>query len=357
MNDFKIKKKMKHEIIYLLFALLLFSCSEEHHVQESFSEMNDFFVEKESAITTTTRSSSGPKDGFELNDEIHIYGYSKLTPGASTPAEGRNRFMPIADDVTPTIGAAYEFVSNQSGGWYRFYRDPSIDDGQLIGFWRTRQYHDFAAYYFEPKPTTPVLEFEMDSDGLLQNELLWGDTTDIYFSGEVQIIPRITFKHQLSRIRVEGVHDMNIPTSSNFEIDWLELGLDKQKASFDLETGKWSNILVSPLTLTAVPNTFLDEGNQLEPINIHEWWVLPGCTISDFKLNIKRGTLSETKEVSFQDFFDPDDTEPITKPGYITVLRLEFGDAKSIIFTVSLEPWDLYRPENPIVIDDDTLID
>ena len=349
---------MKHEIKCLVFVLLLCACEGAQYVPESFVETNEFLVKKESAVTMRTRSSSEwVKDIFEPNDIIYIYGYSKQVEGAATVADGRNRFMPVSDNTTVTTGAAYEYYSDQNNGWYRFYRDPDVDDGQEIGFWRSRQYHDFTAYYYDPMPISPNLELEMTTIGLPKNELLWGDTTDIYFSGDAHVIPRIRFEHQLSRIRVDVVHEMNVPTADNFKVMKLELNLDRKKASFNLETGEWTDPLGSIL-LTADPNEDFLYIEQLDPTPIHEWWVLPYCEISDFKLYLMRDNvvLDEPIEVEFQNYLDPLKT-PITQSGYITVLRLEFGDIKSIIFTVSLEPWDPYRPEDDIEINDDNLVD
>ena len=225
---------MKHIIKYLIFALLLYSCEEKQRVSESFPEINEFSAKKELPITTTTKSHADSKETFKSGDTIYVYGFSKSVAGASTPVEGRNRFMPAADG---TIGAAYGYYSDLGSNWYRFKK---VDDVEM-GFWRTGQYHDFTAYYYDPKPTSADLILAMDSTGLPKKELLWGQTKDVFFSGQAHIIPEIRFEHKLSRIRVEIMHDMDNITTENFTLEKIQLKLDKSGETFNMETGTWKN--------------------------------------------------------------------------------------------------------------------
>ena len=342
---------MKRKFKYLLFILLLCSCEDVQDVPESFSEVNEFSVRKEQLVTTTAKS-SGSKDAFGINDEIYIYGYSKLNTG-----DPGDRFMPKASG---TIGAAYQYHMSYNNisqeAWYRFQRVQSGSD-QEMGFWRTKQYHDFVAYYSESSD----MVFSMDETGLPEEDLLWGKVEDVYFSGEAHIIPEIKLQHQLSRIRVEVVHDMQGITSENFEIVKIEFNLSKKEAAFDRETRDWINIDASGQQIVKnfppdYPSGFgmqMDENKfpRAELVEIADWWVLPDCKLSNFEFTITQsGAEKSFSDVLFESFLDNTGgpAEIITKPGCITVLRIEFGEVKQIIFTVSLEDWDVKKESSSI---------
>ena len=338
---------MKHKIKYLIFTLLLCSCEEGQHVSESFSEIDGFYVKKEQVQKTMTRS-SGNKETFVSGDKIYLYGYAKLHVDSTA-----TRFMP---DAAGTTGIAYQYDRDQDG-WHRFQRISTSSDPEM-GFWRTGQYHDFTAYHMDPQPASSNLILEMNETGLPPKEILWGEVKNIFFSGEVHVIPKITFKHQLSRIRVEVMHDMEEITSENFEITRIEFDLDKKGATFDLEKGLWKDIIpetnghhiveaFSPalvMTDEKFPKLVLTE--------VADWWVLPNCTLSDFKFSITQSSVNKEFIIDFENLFNGNDNgEPttiVTKPGYITVLRVQFGEIKQIIFTVSLIPWDVQSEESSI---------
>ena len=330
---------MKYKIKYLIFALLLISCEDADQVQESISEVNEFLVQKEQETAPNLRASAS-KDVFVSGDKIHVYGYSKSLEGGTG-----TRFMPLDNG---TIGATYVYEKDQDG-WHRFLRDQT--DGLEMGFWRTGLYHDFIAYYREQQPVSPNLVFTLASDGLPKKELLWGKANDIYFSGEARIIPKITFKHQLSRIKVEVLHDMDNITTEDFKITQIEYKLNRSEATFNLEAGLWSNIVnASPghqITETFSGGIVMNNTDfpKLTLVEIADWWVLPGSSLSDFVFSIRQKGKNKDFPMSFESLFDENETgiptEIITKPGYITVLRIEFGEIKQIIFTVSLRPWEV----------------
>ena len=334
---------MKHKIKCLLFTLLLCSCEEVQHMPESFSTIGEILVKNELAVTTTARSSAS-KDAFALGDKIYLYGYSKLLPADTIGA----RFMPAA---AGTIGTVYEYEKDQDG-WHRFQR-PQIPGDQEMGFWRTKQYHDFTAYYLENEPLSPDFKCEMGPTGLPKEDLLWGNITNVYFSGETHIVPKIMFKHQLSRIKVEVMHDMENITAEDFEIREFKFKLDKSEETFNLETGKWKNPKVEEhLIIETFTPLVMDTFPKLTFVEIADLWVLPDCTISDFEFSITQKGEDKDFYIDFESLFNGNDNgDPatiITKPGYITVLQIKFGDIKQIIFTVSLKPWEVEKKTGAI---------
>ena len=342
---------MKYVIKCLLFASLFYACEEVEHVSESFSEINEFLIQREPEVTTTLRSSGDSKETFVSGDQIYVYGFSKPVAGASTLIDGRVRFMPTVGE----IGTIYEYERNRDDGWHRFKRTPSLIDPE-IGYWRTKQYHDFTAYYYDHTPAqiTRELELEMTATGLPKEELLWGEVKDIYFSGEALVIPEIKFKHQLSRIRVLVMHDMADIAAEDFDITGIQFKLDKSAATFNLETGEWTNSVSEEHQIAeAFTDLEMDDFPKLEFQEITDLWVLPYCTISDFKFSLIQHELPLPDfSVNFEGHFDDsgtgNPTTIVTKPGYITTLRILFGKIKPIIFTVSLDPWDVQSKTSTI---------
>jgi len=341
---------MMYKIKYLPFVLLLYSCEKVEQVSESVSVINEFLIQKES-VTTSDLKSTGSKDIFTSGDEIYLYGYSK---SSNSPTIG-TRFLPMADNTT---GVTYEYEEDKNE-WQRFLRNEN--DGLEIGFWKTGLFHDFRAYYLETKPATPNLELTLTSDGLPKEDLLWGEVKNVYFSGAEYTIPQIKFKHQLSRIRVDVMHDIDMEgvTSEDFKITEIKFNLDKKKATFNLETGEWdSEDLTGILIKEEFPSGKSIPIPKLTFEEVAEWWVLPESTLSDFMFHLSRKGEDDAEPyvVKFENLFEEtEDGEPAvvkTKAGYITVLRIKLGDIKQIIFTVSLEPWEKH-PEKETITDKD----
>ena len=354
---------MKYNIKYLILILSLYACEKIPHTQQPPSEtINEFLIIEEEMESTIARSSVNDNKEFISGDSIRLYGYSKQIAGAETPAQGRERFMPEADGIS---GATYKYSKDQTGGWHRFFRDESTD--QIMGFWRVGFFHDFSAYYSEITPTTgDSIRFIMSSretnPGLVPKNLLWGESRDIYFSGDAQIIPKIRFYHQLSRVRVEVMHDMPPVAIEDICIDSIKFDLAKSGATFNLETGLWRNWVDTPITIAkefSPSDGQMDDTKfpRLKFIEIADLWVLPHCTLSDFKFYLTQGTNEKDFEIDFKDLFNDNGDEPteiITKPGYVTTLRIQFGEIKQIIYTISLQPW--HRTEVESIIKDDNLV-
>ena len=325
---------MKKNLTYLFLVLLLFpACRKDKYPADNVS-ISGFVAGVE---TMTTRAGGPEKTKFEAGDKIYVYAYSSASAGA-----GKARFMPETDGIT---GATYVFNGNVSAG-FRFDRQQSGIDNRM-GLWRGGLYHDFTAYHMEPKYAGTKIPFVMNApEGLSANELLWGrsNNSDIYFSGDIHIIPQITFRHQLSRIQVRVIHDIEDITAENFVLKGLEFTLNKTEATFDTETGQWEGTVPGDITLSKALDKDLSEITRLDTLTVAEWWVLPDAEVirnsnnKHLKLSLERSGALEEPEIDFSHFFDPD--APVeTKPGYITVLQLEFDDVRSIVFTVSLEPW------------------
>ena len=352
---------MKHLTKYILFMLLLNSC---HKEQQPPFPMTIAGLDVNGEKTGEERA-LGAKDkfGFEngVPDRIYIYGWFKSLINGS-----RTRFMPEeGDGLTPHLdassGATYTFKKDESSGWQRFERIivPAVDE--KMPYWRPSFYHDFAGYYYydrtgftKPDTATDEINFVMTNDGsgsnsgsgLENREFLWGETKNYLFTGTSQVIPRILFKHQLSRIRVEMLHDMAAIATENFAVHSISLNIDRTANTFYTQTGEWEDDTPVPYTLEKMWLSTLVLGidipaPRLESFPIHEWWVLPDCKISDFKLNMSKSAAPPILyEMDFKDIFDQITTTVKTKPGYITVIRIKFGDIKPIIFSVTLDPWD-----------------
>ena len=343
---------MKKALTYTLFVLLLSlnACNEIGPESEHLLTIGDLEIVSEK--TSETRA-LGAKDDFGLEnglgDRIYVYGWSKAF--ANGP---RTRFMPEESAIDARSGATYTYSKDEPSGWQRFIRTVPGGDNK-IPYWRPSFYHDFAGYYYydrtgftKPISATDEIAFVMAANGggLVRRELLWGETTNYLFTGESQVIPRILFKHQLSRIRVEMLHDMDDVATDNFAVSSITLDIDRTENLFYTQTGLWKND--TPTTYTLVqewpdPNP-LRLGTdipapRLETFPIHEWWVLPGCEISNFVLNMYKSAALNTYPMSFKDIFDDSNVTVTTKPGYITVIRVKFGDIKPIIFSVTLDPW------------------
>ena len=349
---------MKHStkyLIYPLLALLLSACeNDDRHAPELPSPTIDELEVRtmQPIVTTTTRA--GEKNQFESGDNIYIYGFAKQTAGTAG-----TRFMP---ENPNTAGATYQYDKPLDGAikWHRFKSTP--EPGQTLGFWRTGQYHDFNAYYYHPKPTGPTIDFPMTATGLPEQELLWGRKEDELFTGQVHIIPKIEFNHQLSRIRVEVMHDIPEVASENFVLTALGFDLNKSKATFEMETGTWID---STLTTHPIKKEFPLPGLEMNEIafprlklvEVTDLWVLPYSRIEDFKIYYTQSGVLKFPTVDFESLFDYNGGVPtviVTKPGYITTLRVQFGEIKPIIFTVSLEPW-ISVPGGGTITQDDEL--
>ena len=354
---------MKHLIKYILFVLLLSSCNKDAQ-PPSLVMIADLEVNSENTKETKALDQ---KNKFEIingnPDKIYIYGWSKSTIGGV-----RTRFMPKeGDGITPKLdassGATYTFKRDELSGWQRFERIivPAVDEN--MPYWRPSFYHDFAGYYYyfdevgyeKPVNATDELIFAMAMDGSVPNsgsglenrELLWGETQDFLFAGGSQVIPRILFKHQLSRIRVEMLHDMDDITTDNFAVSSITLDIDRTENTFYTQTGLWEDDTPTSYTLTKEwpdPNPLVlgtdIPAPRLETFKVHEWWVLPNCEISNFVLRMYKSALLNVYPMSFKDIFDDLVTTVTTKPGYVTVIRIKFGDIKPIIFSVTLDPWE-----------------
>ena len=351
---------MKHLIKYTLFMLLLSSCNKEQQPPVLMP-----ITGLEANNESTKERALGSKNEFGVEnsnpDKIYIYGWSKSTIGGL-----KTRFMPEeGDGGTPHLdassGATYTYKRTELSGWQRFERVivPTVDE--YMPYWRPSFYHDFAGYYYyfdeagyeKQGSDTDELTFTMAPDGsgpnsgsgLENRELLWGEEKDYLFTGASQIIPQIPFKHQLSRIRVEMVHDLPDVASSLFEVNSISLEIDRKSNIFYTQTGDWEDAPSTAYTLEKIWTTPLTLGvdisaPRLESFPIHEWWVLPNCVISNFELDMSISGTSETYSLNFTDIFDQTTTTVKTKPGYITVVRIKFGDIKPIIFSVTLDPWD-----------------
>ena len=325
---------MKRTPTYLLtFLLLLFASCEEQEPITGNASINEFLTEVEQAKTTRPLTWPGEKEKFEKNDTIHVFGFSKaLSGGVGT------RFMPNDDNST---GATYLSDNRDVLGWHRFKAY-----GSDIGLWRDGFYHDFTAYYYIPKFETKNQTFTMDSSGLPPKELLWGKTENVFFNGNVVVIPQITFKHQLSRIRIKVIHNMDSIAAESHTLEKIAFNLDNRSADFNVETGQWSNDSGGAIGIELFPDTTLVDITQLESTDIIECWVLPNREISSFYVTLENDPVPIL--VPFKHHFDPNIDKVITKPGYITELQLEFGEIRTIIFTVRLVPWEKVEKESDI---------
>ena len=355
---------MKHLRIYSLPILLsLAACQGIERVPET-SLVSELTVKTEQMQTTRAVDPNEKKE-FELNDEIHIFGFFK--PAASTE-RSNVRFMPDVVNYGDASGAGltFKYMDSQSvaSRGHRFGRTKT-DATTEMGFWQIGQYHDFTAYYLPPYISKPMgteeeILFEMDQSGLQPGELLWGESLNWIYRGDSEVKPVINFKHQLSRIRVELIHDMDEITAGNFIITGLDIQLSKQQASFNVAEGSWTAGTGS-VTLTKEVNIPLEDVPfaTLKTITDNDWWVLPGCSIGTFTLYFVNGKNEngEDNETLTEVIFNHNDfpnTPPITRKGYVTVLRLHINDIRSIIFTATLQGWEeVNSGENIIIIDDE----
>ena len=324
---------MKQISTYLSIIALLFfsSCEEKEPVTESVTLINEFMTEVEQAKITRSFDDDNKRE-FIIDDTIYVFGFAKATTG-----DTGIRFMP--DDNNDT-GDKYIYEADVLG-WHRFKAF-----GSEIGLWRDGFYHDFTAYYYTSKFLTKNQTFVMNSSGLDPDELLWGEVKNIFFSGNSVVIPKITFKHQLSRIRIRVVHDMAPEDAEAFTINEITFNLDNSSADFNAETGQWSNHTGGTIGIGLYPNENLNNIARLTSEAITECWVLPNKAISNFYVTLD-GSLDPIP-VFFKNDFNPNITQPITKPGYITELQMEFSDIRTIIFTVNLVPWVKIQKESDI---------
>ena len=353
-----IQESLKRGIFFAVIAVVCHSCDTSDPTPAGLEDkrypITEFTAQSESPTVTNVRGfyDDDVKEEFAANDKIYLYGFAKRDAG-----DPGVRFMPFADNKA---GIPYAYYSGNPGDeWHRFHRDES-DPYQEIGYWRGGMYHDFAAYYYEGD--APVVDGDltlaMTTEGLPKQDVLWGRVDDIHFSGDTHIIPRIKLQHQLSRIRVEVMHDNDAITMDNFKVASVEFMLDHDKGAVDFETGTWSipaSPPQQPIKIIKNYGSGLEMGGfpRLVPSEIDDIWVLPGCTLSGFKLALYNGAqLQLPKEVVFRDEMNNTGSplEIVTQSGYITVLRILFGDIKQIIFTVSLEEWR--TTEKDVVITD-----
>ena len=321
----------------LIISLLLSACRKEEEQPASNVVINELMVRSEQ-MTTTKAYTQGEITEFETNDSIRVFGFFKAATG--DPA---TRFMPPIADVVP--GATYVYERDVNG-WHRFL---NVSDA---GAWRSGFYHDFTAYFLVDKPATNEVTYTMTATGLPPKELLWGETKDVPFSGDAQVIPRITFKHQLSRIRITRIHDLELNPGEVFNVINYSFKLDGKTAVFNVETGTWSGISAEDVLLSFGLNEQLHDGNRLEDKFVTEFWVLPDRTITDFEMQIEQEIPPaplqlKTIPVTFKGHTNPTaDIE--TKAGYVSTLRVEIGNLKPIVFTVSLEPWTVEKKTGEI---------
>ena len=355
---------MKLIRIYLLPLLLsLTACHEMEQTPEP-----SFFISELIAETGQMQIAKtlGEKENFVNNDEVHLFGFVK--PAAS--ATRGVRFMPDnANYPTSGVGLTYTYIHRDpmSIRGHRFGRTVT-DPADEVGFWRVGQYHDFVAYYFASgKPTTEQMIFSMDDDiGLSHHELLWGEATNYLFRGDAVVRPEIEFKHKLSRIRVELVHDMDEDDFlvETMTITGLEIDLNRKHHEFDVVEGIWTTPTggAGTVTLKQTINEPLENipVAEVKEITDGDWWTTPDCGVTNFILHYTK-TANGGSPVDFSvpiqfghnDNLDDLPVIPTTQEGYITVLRLHINGVKPIIFTVELMGWN-NEESHEIVIDDET---
>ena len=327
------KRILTYIIIYPVAIMLLLPACQKEEVPVFDGVAIDEFMVRTEQLASTKAYTGGEIEKFDTNDSIRVFGFFKA---ASSSTRGL-RFMPAHND---SVGATYIYEKDVLG-WHRFVKQSNV------GAWRSGFYHDFTAYYLLNKPESKEVEYIMDSKGLAHEELLWGETKNEYFSGAAQIIPQITFQHQLSRIKVRVLHDMDTNASDAFSLTEFRFTLDNKEAVFNVETGEWSNSVTPEdveLSFELNPSVELRNTNRLKPIDAAECWVLPGRTISDFNLRIKNDISEKEEEVEVKFKSHSGFTNEVkTKAGYITILQLELTNLKPIIFTVSLTPWNVEK--------------
>ena len=324
---------MKQILTYISIISLLFfsSCEEKEPVMGGGVSINEFMTEVERARISRSFDDNN-KTEFAIGDTIYVFGLAKATTG-----DTGIRFMPNDNDDT---GDRYIYEADVLG-WHRFQAFESE-----IGLWRDGFYHDFTAYHHASKFEFKDQTFAMDSSGLAPNELLWGEVKNVFFSGNSVIIPKITFNHQLSRIRIKVIHNMAPGDAQNCTINKITFNLNNSSADFNAEKGQWSNYSGGSSGIKLLPGKNLDEIPRLTSEEIIECWVLPTCLIDDFYVTLDG--IEDPILVSFKHNFDPNISPPITKPGYITELQMEFGDVRMIVFTVNLVPWVKVKKESVI---------
>jgi hypothetical protein len=351
---------MKHVRIYLLpLFLLLAACHETEQAPEASTiVISELIAETEQMPT----SKAGEKEEFGAGDKIHVFGFADKSSPSSTRG---TRFMPDVNYLaTSGVGLTYTYFDESYNRGSRFRRTPLPGDPDPeVGFWRVGEYHDFTAYYFAGlKPTAEEQLFAMGTTGLPREELLWGETMNLLYRGDAVIRPEIKFKHQLSRIRVELIHNMNDDVAEDFTITGLEVGLNKEQAKFNFVEGEWTGYSGTTILTESLNKNLKDDIEPLvvTPLTDEDWWVLPGCDI-ELTLHYKRfengAFVDYSPVVPFENNITGE--SPTTRKGYITVLRLHINDVKPIIFTVSLEDWNVEKHSgegNEIVIDDDNEI-
>jgi len=337
---------MKYILTYCFSLLLLLVACHETEEMPKFSSAAISELMAETKQIQVTRATEG-KTAFTTGDEIYVFGFAKPSPGVG---QG-DRFMP--DNVNfPSSGVGLAFTYGNYSSKERFGREEDdLDPNWEMGFWRVGQHHKFTAYYLDSQAPTEVISFAMSSGGLPEEDFLWGESEEVYFSGESVIVPKIIFKHQLSRIRVELIHDMEKSSAEGFTITQLDVHLDKIQDEFNVATGEWKNDPSSPLTLTQLGDKKLSTIEALEVTHItdNDWWTLPDCEIEMLTLHFEEDP--NPKEVTFKHHYDPN-AKIMTKAGYITVLRLHIDDVLPIIFTATLEDWDVYNVAKEIDITD-----
>ena len=357
---------MKHVQIYLLPLLLLLpACRETGPTSESSPVISELMVGTEQM--QISRATDGEKTKFENGDEIHLFGFVK---SAASAAMGLRYFPDAANYPATGTGLTFEFMNTSPIRGHRFGRTVTSADPE-VGFWQVGQYHDFVAYYFAGgKAPAEKMPFPMDATGLEREELLWGVTKNWLFTGDATVRPEIKFEHKLSRIRVELVHDMNDIVVGDFVITKLEFQLDKQEREFDVVAGSWADPVGG--TGTVILEQDIDD-IELKDIDVAEvkriteedWWVVPDCTISNFKLHYIKGTDNNGDPyhthavVGFAHNDDPLLTTAKTKAGYVTTLRLNINDVKPIIFTADLSDWyqDPDDSREDIIIDENNKVE
>ena len=337
------KRILTYIIIYPAAIMLLLSACQKEEVPVFEGGAIDEFMIRTEQLASTKSYTGGEIKKFEANDSIRVFGFFKAAESSSRGL----RFMPAHND---SVGATYIYEKDVLG-WHRFVKQSSV------GAWRSGFFHDFTAYYLLKKPESKEVEYIMDNKGLAHEELLWGETKNVEFRGDAQIIPQITFQHQLSRIKVRILHDMDTNASDEFTVKEFRFELDNKRAVFNVETGEWNDDDASGDVQLSFPLNSaitLDDSNRLEPLDAAECWTLPGRTISKFEVLISKGTgIGDEKYVSV-DFESHSGftSEVKTKAGYVTILQLELTNLKPIVFTVSLTPW-IVQPHSGEISDDE----
>ena len=335
----------------LTFSLLLFaSCEKKETVITGNASINEFLSEMDESKVRQVQwpdLDDNNKMEFVSGDKIYVFGFFKNASGSTG-----TRFLPDNNNDTGSTYTWETDITLSGKNWHRFKASDTN-----VGLWRDGFWHDFTAYYYPTKFSNKNQTFTMTDSGLAESELLWGETKNVFFDGSVVVTPRITFKHQLSRIRIKIIREMDDLSASIITIDKIAFTLNKTEADFNVENGQWTNYRGGSILIELFPETKddtngttngvnLENIDQLISTDIIECWVLPDVKIEDFEITMAGAT--EATPVVFEHHSDPSITKPTTKPGYITELQLEFGDIKTIVFTTSLVPWTKVEEESDI---------